>query len=121
MILHAVFFYVRYAVSYRDLEEILAERGVKVDHATLSLWVVKYSPLTASKAQAKKRPTAVSWRMDETYIRVKGKGMYYYRAIDKFGETLDFMLCEHRSEAAATRILHPRNGGQRLPRQSCDR
>ena len=92
VILHAVFFYVRYAVSYRDLEEILAERGVNVDHATLNRWVVKYSPLIAAKAQAKKRPTAVSWRMDETYIRVKGKGMYYYRAIDKFGETLDFPL-----------------------------
>ena len=63
VILHAVFFYVRYAVSYRDLEEILAERGVKVDHATLNRWVVKYSPLIASKAQAKKRPTAVSWAL----------------------------------------------------------
>ena len=84
VIVHAVFFYVRYAVSYRDLEEILAERGVSVDHATLNRWVVKYSPLIAAKAQAKKRPTAVSWRMDETYIKVKGKWTYYYRAIDKF-------------------------------------
>ena len=57
VILHAVFFYVRYAVSYRDLEEILAERGVNIDHATLNRWVVKYSPLIAAKAQAKKRPT----------------------------------------------------------------
>ena len=88
VILHAVFFYVRYAVSYRDLEEILAERGVNIDHATLNRWVVKYSPLIAVKAQAKKRPTSVSWRMDETYIKVKGKWMYYYRAIDKFGKTL---------------------------------
>ena len=102
VILHAVFFYVRYAVSYRDLEEILAERGVKVDHVTLNRWVVKYSPLIASKAQARKRPTAVSWRMDETYIKVKGKWMYYYRAIDRFGQTLDFMLCEQRDGAAAT-------------------
>ena len=78
VILHAVFFYVRYAVSYRDLEEIWAERGVNIDHATLNRWVVKYSPLIAAKAQAKKRPTAVSWRMDETYIKVKGKWMYYY-------------------------------------------
>ena len=64
VILHAVFFYVRYAVSYRDLEEILTERGVNIDHATLNRWVVKYAPLIAAKAQAKKRPTAVSWRMD---------------------------------------------------------
>ena len=59
VIVHAVFFYVRYAVSYRDLEEILAERGVAVDHATLNRWVVKYSPLIAVNAQARKRPTGV--------------------------------------------------------------
>jgi len=67
-----VFFYVRYAVSYRDLEEIVVERGVSVDHATLDRWAVKFSPLIAANAQARKRSTAVSWRMDETYIKVKG-------------------------------------------------
>ena len=72
VILHAVFFYLRYAVSYRDLEEILAERGVVVDHATLNRWVVKFAPQIAARAQARKRPTAKSWRMDETYIKVKG-------------------------------------------------
>lgn len=65
-ILHVVFFYVRYAVSYRDLEEILVERGVTVDHATLNRWVVKFAPLIAARAQSRKRPTANSWRMDET-------------------------------------------------------
>jgi putative transposase len=59
VIVHTVFFYVRYAVSYRDLEEILAERGVAVDHATLNRWVVKYSPLIAGNAQTRKRPTGV--------------------------------------------------------------
>ncbi len=73
VILFAVFFYVRYAVSYRDLEEIMAERGVTVDHATLNRWVVKFSPLIAANAQARKRATANSWRMDETYINVKGQ------------------------------------------------
>ena len=76
VILFAVFFYLRYPVSYRDLEEIMEERGVDVDHATLNRWVVNYSPLIAAKAQAKKRPTAISWRMDETYIKVRGKCMY---------------------------------------------
>lgn len=66
VILYAVFFYVRYGVSYRDLEEIMAERGVEIDHATLNRWVVKFSPLIAASAQARKKPTAVSWRMDET-------------------------------------------------------
>lgn len=102
VILYAVFFYVRYAVSYRDLEEIMAERGVVVDHATLNRWVVKYSPLIACQAHRRKSAASNSWRMDETDIRVKGKWVYLYRAVDKFGKTLDFMLCEHRDEAAAS-------------------
>jgi len=101
VILYAVFFYVRYAVSYRDLEEIMAERGVKVDHATLNRWVVKYSPAIAKAAQIRKRPTARSWRMDETYIKVKGKWMYLYRAVDKYGKTLEFRLSRRRDKAAA--------------------
>ncbi len=91
VILYAVFFYVRYAVSYRDLEEIMAERGVQIDHATLNRWVVKYSPDIAKAAQTRKQTTAGSWRMDETYIKVKGKWMYLYQAVDKYGKTLDFM------------------------------
>jgi putative transposase len=70
----------------------LAERGVEVDHATLNRWVVKCSPLITANAQAKKRPTGSSWRLDETYIKVKGKWTYYYRAIEKLGKTFNFML-----------------------------
>ncbi|MVA56854.1 IS6 family transposase [Agrobacterium vitis] len=102
VILYAVFFYVKYAVSYRDLEEIMAERGVAVDHATLNRWVVKYSPFIACRAQRRKSAASSSWRMDETYIQVKGKWTYFYRAVDKYGKTLDFMLPEHRDEAAAS-------------------
>ncbi len=102
VILHAVFFYVRYAVSYRDLEEILAECGVTVDHATLNRWVVKYSPDIALNAQSRKRPTSRSWRMDETYVKIRGKWVYLYRAVDKVGNTLDFMLSERRNTKAAT-------------------
>jgi putative transposase len=101
VILYAVFFYVRYAVSYRDLEEIMSERGVQVDHATLNRWVVKYSPKIATMAQIRKQPTAGSWRMDEAYIKVKGKWMYLYRAVDRHGKTLDFMLSKRRDKAAA--------------------
>jgi len=101
VILHAVFFYVRYAVSYRDLEEILAERGVTVDHATLNRWVVKFALKIAVRARAKKRPTASSWRMDETYIKVKGRWTYLYRAVDRDGQTFDFLLSERRDLAAA--------------------
>ena len=84
VILYAVYFYVRYAVSYRDLEEIMAERGVEVDHATLNRWVVKYSPVIASQAQRQKSKTSSSWRMDETYIKIRGKWNYYYRAVEKW-------------------------------------
>jgi putative transposase len=73
VILHAVFFYVRYGVSYRDLEKIMAERGVDIDHTTLNRWVVKFSPLIAANAQSTKKPTATSWRKDETYIKVRRK------------------------------------------------
>ena len=72
IILFAVFFYVRYGVSYRDLENIMQERGVNVDHATLNRWVVKYSPVIVQLAKKKSKPASPSWRMDETYIKVKG-------------------------------------------------
>ena len=115
VILFAVFFYLRYPVSYRDLEEIMEERGVDVDHATLNRWVVNYSPLIAPKAQAKKRPTAISWRMDETYIKVRGKWMYHYRAVDRDGQTLDFMLSERRNKAAARRFFRRAIGTNGVP------
>jgi len=115
VILFAVFFYLRYPVSYRDLEEIMEERGVDVDHATLNRWVVNYSPLIAAKAQAKKRPTAISWRMDETYIKVRGKWMYHYRAVDRDGQTLDFMLSERRNKAAARRFFRRAIGTNGVP------
>ncbi|QIE43823.1 IS6 family transposase (plasmid) [Rhodobacteraceae bacterium SC52] len=105
VILYAVFFYVRFAVTYRELEIIMAERGVPVDHATLNRWVVKYAPQIAHKAQKRKRPTRGSWRMDETYIKVKGRWCDLYRAVDKRGDTVDFMLSERRDAAAARRFF----------------
>lgn len=110
VILHAVFFDVRYAVSYRDLEEILAERGVAVDHATLNRRVVKFAPLIADQAQARKRTTATSWRMDETYIKVKGRWSYLYRAVDRDRQTLDFLLSERRDLSAARRFFKRATG-----------
>ena len=115
VILYAVFFYVRYAVSYRDLEEIMAERGVSVDHATLNRWVVRYSPPLAREANLRKRSVAGSWKMDETYIQVKGRWTYLYRAIDKFGDTVDFLLSEKRDEAAATAFFRQAIDGNGLP------
>ena len=105
VILYAVFFYVRYPVSYRDLQEIMAERGIEIDHATLNRWVVKYSPQIAAQALRRKRPTSGSWRVDETYIKVKGKWTYLYRAVDRDGQTLDFMLSDRRNLGAARRFF----------------
>jgi putative transposase len=115
VILFSVFFYLRYAVSYRDLEEIMEERGVNVDHGTLNRWVVKFAPLLATQAQSRKKPTAKSWRMDETYIKVKGKWTYYYRAVDNTGKTLDFMLSERRDKAAARRFFKNAIGTNGVP------
>lgn len=105
VILYAVFFYLRYGVSYRDLEEIMAERGVDLDHATLNRWVSRYAGLIAETARYRKRAADRSWRMDETYVKVKGEWVYLYRAIDKHGKTLDFMLSERRNKAAATKFF----------------
>jgi putative transposase len=89
VILHAVFFYERYPVSYRDLQEILAERGVAVDHATLNRWVVRCSPQIADQAHMRKRRTANSWRVDETYLKMRGQWTYLYRAVDRDGQTIE--------------------------------
>ncbi|KAB2662323.1 IS6 family transposase [Brucella tritici] len=105
VILYAVFFYVRYSVSYRDLQEIMAERGIEIDHATLNRWVVRYSPQIAAQAQRRKRPTLGSWRVDETYIKIKGKWSYQYRAVDRDGQTLEFMLSERRPFGSARRFF----------------
>jgi len=113
--LYAVFFYVRYGVSYRDLEEIMAERGVEIDHATLNRWVVKYSPLIAANAPRRLWSRAVSWRMDETYIKVRGTWTYLYRAVDRDGQTLEFILSERRDTAAARRFFKRTVGTSGVP------
>ena len=93
----------------------MAERGVEIDHATLNRWVVKFSPLIAANAQARKKPTAGSWRMDETYIKVRGEWTYLYRAVDRDGQTLDFMLSERRDTAAARRFFKRAVGTNGIP------
>ncbi len=115
VILYAVYFYVRFAVSYRDLEEIMSERGVDVDHATLNRWVEKYANTIAEQARRWKTPTGRSWRMDETSVKVKGRWMYLYWAFDKQGKTLDFMLSVRRDEAAATAFFIRAIGNKRFP------
>jgi putative transposase len=105
IILMGVRWYVAYPLSYRHVEELMEERGVPIDHATIQRWVVKYSPLLEAAFHRRKRPVWVSWRMDETYIKVKGQWRYLYRAVDKTGQTIDFLLTEERDEQAAKRFL----------------
>jgi transposase-like protein len=105
IILTCVRWSVAYPLSTRHVEELMQERGVSVDHSTVNRWVVKYRPQLEAAFHRRKRPVWLSWRMDETYIRVKGQWSYLYRAVDKTGQTIDFLLTEHRNEQAAMRFL----------------
>jgi putative transposase len=98
IILTCVRWYLAYPLSYRQVEELMQERGVSVDHATIQRWVVKYSPQHEEAFHRRKRPVWRSWRMDETYIKVKGQWYYLYRAVDKTGQTIDFLLTAQRDE-----------------------
>src|SRR5919109_2466129 len=113
IILMGVRWYVAYPLSYRHVEELMEERGVPVDHATIQRWVVKYSPPLEAAFHRRKRSVWLSWRLDETYIRVKGDWKYLYRAVDKHGQTIDFLLTQHRDQEAALRFLKKaiRRGG----------
>ena len=91
----------------------MEERGVDVDHSTINRWIIKYSPLLEAAFHRRKRPVWVSWRVDETYIRVKGEWKYLYRAVDKYGKTIDFLLTDKRDQKAAKQFLRKaisRNG-----------
>ena len=105
IILTGVRWYVAYPLSTRHVEELMRERGVHVDHSTINRWVIKYSPQLEEAFHRRKRSVGRSWRMDETYIRVKGEWRYLYRAVDKSGQTIDFLLTEHRDAEAALRFL----------------
>jgi IS6 family transposase len=112
IILLNVRWYCRYALSYRDLEEMMAERGVEVDHSTINRWVLKYAPELDKRIRPYLKPTNDSWRTDETYIKVKGLWKYLYRAVDSEGNTLDFMLSAKRDGKAAARFFRKVLKGQ---------
>lgn len=105
IILLNVRWYCRYGLSYRDLEEMMSERGVEVDHSTINRWVLAYGPELDKRIRPHLNPTNDSWRVDETYIEVKGVWKYLYRAVDSEGNTLDFMLSAKRDGKAAERFF----------------
>jgi transposase-like protein len=105
VMLTCVCWYVAYPLSLRHIEEMMAERGVIVDHATVHRWALKILPVLTKVFRRCKRAVGKSWRMDETYIKVSGRWKYFYRAVDRDGETVDFLLTARRDEAAARRFL----------------
>ena len=105
IILMGVRWYLAYPLSYRHVEELMEERGVDVDHATLQRWVVKYSPQLEAAFHRRKRAVCLSWRRDETSMKVKGQWRSLSRAVDKHGQTIDFVLTEPRDKEAALRFL----------------
>ena len=107
--------YLRYSVSLRDVEELLEERGLNVDHTTVWRWVQDYGPELEQRLRRHLKPTNKSWRVDESYVRVKGRWCYLYRAIDSAGATTDFLLSALRDADAAKRLFRKALGDRPHP------
>ena len=105
LILQAVSWYLRYPLSYRDIEELFVERGLAVDHSTLNRWVLVYAPLIERRLRSFRKPHCGSIRIDETYIKIRGQWRYLYRAIDKHGTPVDFLLTATRDLGAPKRFF----------------
>jgi IS6 family transposase len=118
VIVTSVRWYLRFSLSLRDLEELMAERGLSVDHTTIWRWVQRYAPEVYRKLHGAVKRKSTTWHMDETFIRVAGKWMYLFRAVDSHGQTVDFYLSETRDRQAAKLFLHKAlaNSDNRPPR-----
>ena len=116
IILQAVYFKLRFTLSYRDIEELLQIRGVKVDLSTIQRWVFKFSPIIEKNMHKRKQSVSSSWSIDETYIKVGGKDRYLYRAIDKEGNTVDFLLTKRRQRMSAQKFFNKAIGNDGKPR-----
>ena len=118
IILCVVRWYLRFSLSHRDVQELLAERGVEVDHSTIWRWVQRFAPELDQRLRRHLKPTNRSWRVDETYVRVKGRWCYLYRAIDSDGATIEFFLSAFRDLEAAKRLFRRalRNSAHPQPR-----
>ena len=115
VILMVVRWKVAYSLSYRQIEELAQERGVELDHSSVQKWVVHYSPQLEEAFRSRKRAVGSSWRMDETYLKVKGEDVYLYRAVDTAGNTVDFRVSKKRDKAAALAFFKKAIGSSGLP------
>src|SRR5215467_9808264 len=97
--------YCRFSLSLRDLEELMAERGLKVDHTTIWRWTQTYGPEVYRRLQGEVKRKSATWHVDETFVRIAGKWMYLFRAVDAHGQTVDFYLSETRDREAAKLFL----------------
>jgi transposase-like protein len=114
VIARAVRWYLRFALSYRDVEELLAERGIEVDHVTVYRWVQRFAPEFAEAARARQHVIGDRWHVDETYVKVGGTWRYLFRAIDQFGQVIDIFLSPHRDAGAARRFFGRAIGRTRI-------
>jgi len=105
IIVCAVRWYLRYSLSYREVQELLAERGINVDHSTIWRWVQRYAPELALRQRTHLKSTNKSWRVDETYVRVKGEWCYLYRAVDSEGATVEFFVSAFRDKESAQSLF----------------
>jgi len=105
VIVLAVRWYLRFNLSYRDVEELLAERGIEVDHTTIYRWVQRFTPLLAEAARPCRHAVGTRWQVDETYVKVAGQWRYVYRAIDQFGQIIDVFVSSRRDATAARRFF----------------
>jgi transposase-like protein len=110
VIVLAVRWYLRFGLSYRDVEELLTERGIEVDHVTVYRWVLRFTPLLAEAARPCRHAAGDRWFVDETYVRVAGKWRYVYRAIDQFGQVIDVFVTPRRDAKAARRFFQRATG-----------
>jgi transposase-like protein len=114
VIVVAVRWYLRFGLSYRDVEELLAERGIEVDHVTIYRWVLRFTPLLAEAARPCRHAVGDRWQVDETYVKVAGRWCYVYRAIDQFGQVIDVFVSPRRDAAAARRFFQRAIGTMRV-------
>jgi putative transposase len=114
IIKQAVYFKLRFTISYRGVEKLLAIRGVKIDHSTIQRWVFKLSKEIECNMNQRKKQITNSWKLDETYIKVSGKDRFLYRTVDKQGNTVEFLLTKIRMKGSAQKFLNKaiRNNGK---------